>query len=504
MSYEELTLKGFINEMSEVSSGPHPRKFCFVLGAGASISSGIKSGQELVTIWDRELQERNEEEHIKWKEKLHITDDNKFSFYSKYYERRFRRQPADGYNYLEKLMEHAKPSIGYVMLSYLLTETPHNVVITTNFDHLAEDAVNYYGQTIPLVIGHESLAHYVTKHISRPTIIKIHRDLLLDPKNRTDELEQLHDNWKKALEEIFLEYHPVFIGYAGNDNSLMDFLLENCEKFLNNKWSFPYWMIYNKDSVGGKVQDFLERTEGHLIRHNGFDEVMYLMGGTLDYKLPSKEVFLKDAEERYQSLIHSVDKFTEASLGRKEFGQEKKEEDDDEAEERREISQAVEKITSQADQQRLYREAIILHNSGKYEESLKVQMQLVELNPGNHLYHNSLGVTLHKLGRYEDAEEELRKAVELGPGNSAYHDSLGATLIRQGRYEEAEKEARKAADLEPETAKYHDHLGAALYALEKYEEAEKEMRRAIDLEPETAEYKENLDIILRKLQQQKE
>ncbi len=159
MSYEELSLKGFIYEMKEVSSGPHPRKFCFVLGAGASISSGIKSGQGLVTMWDAELQIRNEKSHIKWKEDLNITEENKFSFYSKFYERRFLRKPMDGYNYLEKLMEHARPSIGYVMLSHLLTETRHNVVITTNFDHLTEDAVNYYEQKIPLVIGHESLAH---------------------------------------------------------------------------------------------------------------------------------------------------------------------------------------------------------------------------------------------------------------------------------------------------------------------------------------------------------
>lgn len=100
MSIEELSLQGFINEIKEVSSGPHPRKFCFVLGAGASISSGIKSGQELVTIWDRELQIRNEQAHEKWKKGLNITEDNKYSFYSKFYERRFQRQPVDGYNYL--------------------------------------------------------------------------------------------------------------------------------------------------------------------------------------------------------------------------------------------------------------------------------------------------------------------------------------------------------------------------------------------------------------------
>ena len=51
MSYEEITLSGFMKEMKEVSSGPHSRKFCFVLGAGASKESGIKSGQELVDIW---------------------------------------------------------------------------------------------------------------------------------------------------------------------------------------------------------------------------------------------------------------------------------------------------------------------------------------------------------------------------------------------------------------------------------------------------------------------
>ena len=78
MSYEELALKGFINEMKEVSTGPHPRKFCFVLGAGASKTSGIKSGQELVNIWENELLERNREIHIKWKKELGITEENKY------------------------------------------------------------------------------------------------------------------------------------------------------------------------------------------------------------------------------------------------------------------------------------------------------------------------------------------------------------------------------------------------------------------------------------------
>ena len=68
--YEELSLNGFIKEIREVTSGPHPRKFCFVLGAGASITSGIKSAQELVNLWEKELLERNREKHRQTGERI--------------------------------------------------------------------------------------------------------------------------------------------------------------------------------------------------------------------------------------------------------------------------------------------------------------------------------------------------------------------------------------------------------------------------------------------------
>ena len=298
MAYEELSLQCFLDEIKAVSSGPHPRKFCFVLGAGASRASGIKSGQELVDIWEKELLVRNKEDYLKWKNENEITEENKYSFYSQYYEKRFKRQPMDGYNYLEKLMENAKPSIGYVILAYLLSKksnnaVANNVVITTNFDHLIEDAVNYYAQTMPLVIGHEALAHYVTKHLNRPTILKIHRDLLLGPANTTGEVEKLHSNWKEALDRIFSEYHPIFIGYAGNDNSVMDYLIENGNKFRENDFCFPYWMLYKNDKLEGKVKDFLNKSSGYYIRHNGFDDVLLLLGAELGVKIPTKEEFLE-------------------------------------------------------------------------------------------------------------------------------------------------------------------------------------------------------------------
>lgn len=498
MSYEEISLKGFVDEIKGVSSGSHARKFCFVLGAGASKTSGIKSGQELVDAWDKELLERNKEKHSEWKKSLGINDTNKYSFYSQYYERRFRREPVDGYNYLEKLMEHAKPSIGYVMLSHLLTETKHDVVITTNFDHLIEDAVNYYTQKIPLIVGHETLTHYISTQINRPKVIKIHRDLLYDPKNRTDELETLHENWKLALNAIFSEYYPVFIGYAGNDNSLMNFLLENKDMYSANKWKFPYWMLYKTDKLNEKILELLESSEGYLIKHSGFDEVMYLLGAAFDYKLPQKETFLSDAEKRFQMLSDAIDAFSEQSTDTNAATQD----DSDSSDSSTEITQAIQQITGQTELQSLYRKAVTLHNAGEYEEALIIKRQLVEREPNNARYHESLSNTLHALKHYDKALEESRKAVELEPQNARYRDSLGVTLHAMKCYNEAMEEKQRAVELEPNNARYHDNLSNTLHELKYYDRALEEAHRAVELDPSNTEYIGHMNHILQQIEKQ--
>ncbi len=532
MNHHELSLNGFINEIKDVSSGPHARKFCFVLGAGASKTSGIKTGQELVNIWDKELSERNYNDYLEWKAKLGITEINKYSFYSQYYEKRFKRNPTDGYNFLEKLMEHAKPSSGYVMLSYLVTETNHRVIITTNFDHLAEDAINYYNQKIPLVIGHESLSHYITNQVERPIIVKIHRDLLFDPANRCDQVQELHTNWKTALDIIFSEYHPIFIGYAGNDDSLMDYLLNNSEKFRNGELKYPYWMLYKSDNLEGKVLKFITRSNGYYIKHDGFDEVLYLIGAELDYRMPSKQEFLNDAEKRYQILSDAIDSFTDRSLNSKEASQDTYNSrivSDEESS----INDAVRQITIRSDIQRMYRDVIssyrtncfndalsnmqkiidlspdnarysntlgvILHRMKRYDEALSATLKAVELEPDNAEYHNSLGVTLHEMKRYDEAISSKQKAVELEPDNARYHNSLGATFHEMKRYDEALSATLKAVELEPNNAEYHNSLGVTLHEMKRYNEAISSKQKAVELEPDNAEYHNSLGVTLHEM-----
>ena len=55
---------------------------------------------------------------------------------------------------------------------------------------------------------------------------QIHRDLLVGPQSDPDQTSLLHDDWAGALRKLFTRYTPLFLGYGGNDGSLMNFLDE--------------------------------------------------------------------------------------------------------------------------------------------------------------------------------------------------------------------------------------------------------------------------------------
>lgn len=496
MGYGSIEFMGFIDEIKRVGTkdAPHPRKFCFVLGSGASVTSGIPSGQKLVDQWEGELLSRDKAGHEAWKAREKITDENKYSNYSKYYERRFDRRTSDGLNYMEGIMQSAKPGMGYVLLAHVLTSTEHNIVITTNFDHLTEDAVTYYAQKTPRVIGHESLAHYISGSPSRATIIKIHRDLLFDPKNRSEEIEVLHENWVDGLSKVFENYHPIFIGYAGNDNSLMDFLLDNAEKFRSGQWRFPYWTLYKDEQMAGKVKEFLEKSEGYVVRHNGFDRVMIQLAQIFGYKLPSKEQFLKDAEERHKSLSESF----------RSLSQEEPAESSQREAPVQEDKAAVENLVSQAEQQKMYDNAISLYKHSEYGQAASVLKELIQLDPMEGWYHFQLGCCYNAMNQNDSALAEFRIAGNCNPDEWNLHDDVGLKFEELNQLDEAFSAYSKALTLSPQSSLAHYRLARVLNAQGMPAEALPYIETAIHLAPVWGHYYGLYGKILRQLGRTKE
>ncbi len=272
------------------------RSFAFVLGAGASVPSGIPSGGELVDRWLNELHKLlcyDERPVDEW-----ATADNleisgfEFAraaeFYPQVFLRRFRGDRDQGYAYLEYVMERAEPSYGYSVLAQILSDTRHRVVITTNFDNLVPDALSIYGSSYPLIAGHESLTGFIRGRLRRPLIAKIHRDLFLEPKNDPEGVATLPDVWRQALAGLLREHTPIFIGYGGNDGSLMGFLETLSPEDLVGR---PRWCYRESDGLPRqRVIDLVSRLNGVLVPVQGFDEQLLLIGNALEFGLRDQHV----------------------------------------------------------------------------------------------------------------------------------------------------------------------------------------------------------------------
>jgi len=163
------------------------KRYCFILGAGTSVSSGLPSANELTDKWLGEMKKMSMNDDTLFKgegdDKVirQGVKNNPAKYYSYIYQKRFALDREGGYLAIEEAMkktEKNEPKTGYRLLAKILKDhRSFNIVITTNFDRLTEDAISTVGKS-PQVIGHESLAEFAKPLTTTPTVIKIHRDLL--------------------------------------------------------------------------------------------------------------------------------------------------------------------------------------------------------------------------------------------------------------------------------------------------------------------------------------
>lgn len=266
----------FIKVFKNINSLNYPIRFCFILGAGASRSSGIPTGGELAERWFKEISVFFDD-FESWKKRFHIDEHNLGKHYGEIYRKRFELVYEEGYQYLESIMKDVEPSFGYSILAQIVSSTKHNVVITTNFDSLTEDAVFIFAKpnAKPLVCGHEFLSEFVNPNTDRPIILKLHRDLLLKPKNDNADTAVLPSAYHNLLQQVFKIYTPIFIGYGGNDGSLM-----NCLRECNIKPGSK-WCIVSDKSKSNEIDALMRDKQGSYVSIDGFEEFMFELGVTL-------------------------------------------------------------------------------------------------------------------------------------------------------------------------------------------------------------------------------
>lgn len=131
------------------------QSFDLLLGAGASISSGIPSGSDLVWHFKREILSSSGKISGKKFQDLKIEDNKKIiqsyfaekgenhiiNPYSHYFNECYP-DPLVRKDFLTSLVRDKKPSVGFMCLSAMIEQQKINTVWTTNFDDLIEKAIN--------------------------------------------------------------------------------------------------------------------------------------------------------------------------------------------------------------------------------------------------------------------------------------------------------------------------------------------------------------------------
>ncbi|MHB8103189.1 MAG: SIR2 family NAD-dependent protein deacylase [Methanosarcina sp.] len=269
-------------------------KFCFFLGAGCSVSSGIDTAGTLVDkVWLPKLKEMetgNQENFNEWLGERfpEYKKDNAAQSYGKIIESLFPT-PKERQTEIERIVKGHDPGFGYAVLTNLMEKigVQCNIILTTNFDDMIADAFYLYTDQKPIVILHEALAAFVKISDTRPIVIKLHGDSKLSPLNTKDETK-LSNKIKKVIKNLFSETGLIFIGYGGNDSSINEIL----NKIPVNDGSFP-WGIYwiGERTPDNQMGEFLEKRNALWVKHKNFEELMLHIKETFELGLPTIDKF---------------------------------------------------------------------------------------------------------------------------------------------------------------------------------------------------------------------
>lgn len=523
---------GLANRFKERCRTIPEAPFAFLLGAGASVSARsechIKSASEMVADWIfgahcDQVGTRDRLLALEWANasSLGLSSFNKSDLaacFSELFTKTFSKNKEAGRRYIQQEIDGKSPDLGYYLLAHIIAAAPPKLIITTNFDNHAADALSAITAQYPMIVGHEALAGYVESKPTRPTIIKLHRDLFYDPRTHITDTQHLDIQMAQLMAHICNTHPLIVVGYGANDGSLMDVL----EKLTPE--AFPgglYWCWYRHGvQISDRITRLLDSHSGYLVPIDGFNELMTMLHETMREEALIKELHTDLIERRTRDRIQLIGKtfvdlkkalVTDSNTGivnqspdlkraqeslidtvghaPKNWWQWELKAQDTPAELRADIyEQAIREWPDSPLLKTYY--ANFLAQQGKdqeYAESLfksaltSTDSEVVVLG--------SFAVFLHDVKKsYAEAEKYYQLAIEVEPKDAFLHSRLAQLILDSGGDKDRARHfLERAVELDPDDDQYFVQL-ADFLAEEGLEPqlADEYYRRAIALAPENA------------------
>jgi len=467
------------------------QSFTWFLGAGCSFTSGIQTAGGLAARWLRELHKfqrpsAKAEDFADWvKDKYPDYDPrNPAGFYAEAFEAR-HPSPAEQQREIETICAGTQPKFGYATLAELASHERYgrycNTILTTNFDDLIADALYLYGdlRSRPLVVTHEALARYVRTNSPRPTIVKLHGDAHLVPKNLRSETRALDNLVSKQLYPFLQDHALIFVGYGGNDVSIRK-LLGDCP--LPPLESPIYWV--SKYEPSKLFIDLLGQRCALRVDHTDFDQLMHLIRGALEIDLLEKRRWERIGNE----YLHDFTRLT------KEI-----EESIETSEDTNALRSATEIAQRSLTDDWGYFSAADINEKSNPSLASKTYLDGLSQFPDSAMLHGMFGLFLHDVYKDMDrAETHYKRAIELNPTEAIYLGNYARFLqyVRKSM-NAAEAYYKRALEADPDHANNLGNYALFLQEVRKdMDAAEAHHKRAVDADPNDADWLGNYALFL--------
>lgn len=283
-----LPYDAFLRSVKQNTDNDH----VFLLGAGASISSGVKPAEDCIWEWKKDIFV-SKNPNLVYQYTEYKTDavrssiqkwlDNEGCYpalndpdeYSKY---ALISYPIDEVRkkYFENICRSKEPYIGYKLLCLLSQSGMVRSVFTTNFDGLVVKAAYQMGIT-PIEIALDT-ADRMHRPASRKELlcVALHGDFKYGPlKSTSTELDAQNDMFIDALTHHLYDKHLIVLGYSGRDRSLMHALKT---AYVKKGAGLLFWCGYG-DEIKPEVEELLleARKAGrnaYFVPTDGFDSTL--------------------------------------------------------------------------------------------------------------------------------------------------------------------------------------------------------------------------------------
>ena len=266
----------------------------FLLGAGASITSGVQSAAQCIWEWKRQifltnnygLEDQFSDASLpsvrqriqRWLDAEGcFPAENASEEYGFYVEACYPIS-ADRRRYFESLVQGKTPHVGYQLLASLAAAEIVKAIWTTNFDGFAAKTIVATGvAATPIEVGLDT-SQRVGRPVGRGEVlcVALHGDYRYDElKNTPQEVQRQDKTLRRALVRQVQESTLVVVGYSGRDQSVVAALEEGYSQPGPGRL---YWCGFEQEP-SDSVRRFLvaARQHGHqayYVPTHGFDDLM--------------------------------------------------------------------------------------------------------------------------------------------------------------------------------------------------------------------------------------